>query len=106
MIETRLAIQAQDADRLEQPQCPGIGIGPVFWRFERNGNLTLCGEVVDLVRLDLLDDDAYQIGRIGEVAVVHDETATRQMRLDQMINAIGVEQGSAPRDTVNFVALV
>ena len=73
LVEARLLLQPQDADRFEQPQrAERIGVGGVFRRLERHRDMALRREVVDLVRLHLLDD-ADQVGRIGQVAVVQDE---------------------------------
>jgi hypothetical protein len=65
----------------------------------------LRGEVVDLVRLGLLDD-VDQGGRVGHVPVVEDEAPFRIVRvLVQVIDAVGVEQARAALDAVDDVAL-
>ena len=46
-----------------------IGIGGVFGRFEGNRNMAHGGQIAYLVRLHLLDD-ANEIGRVGQVAIV------------------------------------
>ena len=62
-------------------------------------------EVVDLVRLHLLDD-ADQVGGIGQVAVVQHEIAVGDVRvLVQVVDAVGVEQRGAALDAVDHVAL-
>ena len=68
--------------------------------------MTLRGQVVDLVRLHLLDD-ADQAGGIGEIAVMQHEAAVLGMRiLVEMIDAVRVEQRGAAFHAVHFVALV
>ena len=67
--------------------------------------MTLGGEVVDLVRLQLLED-ADQARGVGHVAVVEDEAAIRLMRvLVEMVDAVGVEQRGASLDAVDLIAL-
>ena len=69
-------------------------------------DVALRGEVVDLVRLDLLDD-ADQVGGIGQIAVMQVQAHAALVRiLVQMIDAVGVERGGAALDAVNLVALV
>ena len=65
--------------------------------------MALRGEVVDLVRLHLLND-ANQISAVGQVAIVQDELAVIDMRVSvQMINAVSVEQRAAPLDAVDDI---
>ena len=45
----------------------------VYSGVSKTRHMALSREIVDFVRLDLLDD-AYQIGRIGEVAIVQLES--------------------------------
>ena len=60
--------------------------------FKADRDVTLRGEIVDLVRLHLLDD-ADQAGGIGEVAVMQDEAPPSFVRvLIEMIDTIGIEQ--------------
>jgi hypothetical protein len=66
--------------------------------------VALRSESVDLVRLHGLHD-ADQVGRVGQVAVVQDESAALLVRiLVQVIDAIRVERGGAAHQAVNFVA--
>ncbi len=63
------------------------------------------GQIVDFVRLDLLDD-ADEIGGVGEVAVVQDEIAVADVRiLIEVVYAIRVERRRAALDPVNNVSL-
>jgi hypothetical protein len=66
--------------------------------------VALRGEVVDLVRLDLLDD-AQQAQRIGQIAVVQMDAGLGVVELVvEMIDALGVERRRAPLDAVHLVA--
>ena len=68
--------------------------------------MALGGQVVDLVRLHLLDD-ADQAGTVGQVAVVQDELAPGFVGvLVQVVDAVGVEQAGPALDAMHFVALV
>ena len=76
----------------------GVSKETATWRHGR--------QVVDLVRLHLLDD-ADQVGGVGQVAVVEDEVAVLHMRvLVEMVDAVGVEEGGAALDAVDNVALL
>jgi hypothetical protein len=68
--------------------------------------VALRGEIVDLVRLGLLDN-VDQRGRVGHVPVVEDEAPVGIVRvLVQVIDAVGVKQAGAALDAVDGVALV
>ena len=67
--------------------------------------MALRGEIVNLVGLHLLHD-ADQVRRIGQVAVIHEETHIRLMRvLIEMIDAVGIDERGAALDAVNDIAL-
>ena len=69
-------------------------------------DMALRGEIVDLVRLGLLDD-ADQVGRIGHVAIMEDEALVRLVRiLVEMLDPAGVERRRAALDAVDDIALV
>ena len=106
LVEAGLALEPQDADRLEHSQrADRIRVRGVFGRFERHCHVALRRQVVDLVRLDLLDD-ADEIGRVGQIPVMKLQPHVRLVRiLIQMIDAIGIEGGRAALDAVDVVAL-
>src|ERR1700689_4976940 len=67
--------------------------------------MTLRREVVNLIRLNLLDD-ANQIGGVSKVAVMQLQLDVGFVRiLIEMIDPISIEQGGAALDPVNDVAL-
>ena len=67
--------------------------------------MALRREVVDFVRLHLLDD-ADQAARIRHVAVMQDEATVLLVRvLVKMVDSIRIEQRSAALDAVHLVAL-
>ncbi len=107
LVETRLLLQLQDADRFEDAQrADAVGVGGVFRFLEAHGHVRLSGQVVDLVGLHRLDD-AHQAGRVGQVTVVQDELAVVDVRIFvQVVDAVGVEQRRAALDAVHLVALL
>ena len=83
----------------------GVGIGGVFGGLEAHLHVALGGEIVDLGRLDLLDD-ADQVGAVGEVAVVELEADVGLVQVAvEVIDPSGVEGRGAPLDAVDDVAL-
>ena len=67
-------------------------VGGVLRFFERYRDMALGRQVVDLVRLYLLDD-ADQVGGVGQVAVVQHEALVGLVRvLVQVVDAVGIEQ--------------
>jgi hypothetical protein len=77
LIETRFRFQLQNADRFQQPQgAQGIGIGGVFGRVKRDHDMALSRQIVDFVRLNVLDD-ADQVGGVCQIAVMQKETQIR-----------------------------
>ena len=107
LVEAAFLSQAEDADRFEHAQgADAVGVGGVLGLFKADGDVTLRGEVVDFVGLNLLDD-ADQAAGIGEVAVMQDELAVGLVRiLIEVIDAVGVEERRAALDAVDLVAFV
>ena len=61
-------------------------------------------EIVDFIRLDLLDD-ADEVGRIGQVAVVEDQITIFNMRiLIKMVDAVGIKERRAALEAVDDIA--
>ena len=92
LIESDFVLEAKDPDCFEQAQrAKRIRICGVFRRLERDPNVALGGEIVDLGWLHFLND-ANEIGRIGHIAIVQKELYARSMRvLIKVIDAFGVE---------------
>ena len=66
----------------------------------------LGGQIIDLVRLDLLHN-MNQAGGIGEIAMVQDKLSLPFMRsLIEMIDPGGVEQGRTALDSMHLIALL
>ena len=68
--------------------------------------MTLGCQVIDLIRLDLLDYPD-QVSGICQVAVMQDEVPVFSMRvLVQMVYTVCIETGGPALDTVDYVVLV
>ena len=106
LIKARFLLEPENADGLEHAQgADRIGIRGVFGRFERHRHVALRRQVIDFVRLHLLDDP-NQVRGVGQIAIMQFEPHVFLMRiLIQMIDAIGIERGGAALDAVNRVAL-
>ena len=107
LVEARLLLEPQDADRLKEAQrADAVGVGRVLGLLEADRHMALRREVVDLVGLHLLHD-AREVRRIRQVTVVQDEVAVVDVRiLVQVIDAIRVEGRGAALDAVDFVAFL
>ena len=103
LVKPRL--QPGFADGIDEAQsADAIHLGGVFRDFERNLDMALRAEVVDLVRFDPVQQ-TVQIARIGQIAVVQKECfAVYRRVIEQMIDAAGVERTAAPDNAVHGVA--
>jgi hypothetical protein len=73
LVDPRFCGEPQDPHRLQDPQrAQRIAVGGVLRALKAHRHMALGAEVVDLIRLHLLDD-ADQVGAIGEIAVVEGE---------------------------------
>eukprot|EP01022_Parablepharisma_sp_SALTPOND_P036279 TRINITY_DN9838_c0_g1_i1.p1 TRINITY_DN9838_c0_g1~~TRINITY_DN9838_c0_g1_i1.p1 ORF type:complete len:1069 (-),score=237.17 TRINITY_DN9838_c0_g1_i1:780-3986(-) len=107
LVEAGLLFESQDADGLKQAQyAQTVGVGGVFGFLEADGDVALRGQIVDFVRLGLLDD-ANQRGRIGHVAVMQEKAHPGFVTVAiQVVDPIGVEQAGAALDPVDDIAFV
>ena len=107
LVEAGFLFQVKNADGLQDAQgAQRVGVGGVFGLFKADGDVTLRGEVVDFVRLGLLDD-ADEAGAVGHVPMVQEESYVMFVAiLIQMVDAIGVEETGAALDAVDDVAFV
>ncbi|MNL02313.1 hypothetical protein D3C87_1228140 [compost metagenome] len=107
LVEAGLLLKSQDPNGLEEAQGPhGIDVRRVLGGLEGDLDVALRGEVVDLVGLDLLDDPD-QIGGVGQVSVMQVKPAVGVMGiLVEVVDAIGIEQGSPALDPVDLIALL
>jgi hypothetical protein len=68
--------------------------------------VALGGEIIDLVRLHLLDD-AYQIGGVREISVVEDEPGILLVKiLIKVVDPAGVEERAPALDAVYLISLL
>ena len=94
--------QTADTDGLQHAQnAQCVHIAGVLGCIKGDLNVALCGQIVDLIGLDL----AYQTdqaGGIGQVTVMQGD----RVLLDQVVDTSGVGDRSAADDAVDFVALL
>ena len=107
LVEFDRLLHAEDADGFEDAKgAKRVRVGGVLWRFKADLDMTLGGEVVDLIGLNLLHD-ADEVGAVHEVAIVQLQTNVVFVRiLIEVVNAVRVELRRTALDAVDFVALV
>ena len=105
LVKPGLFFKTEDSHPFQDAQgAKGILIGSILRGLKGNRHMALGGEIVDLIRLDLLDDSDKVCG-IGEIPVVENEISVRHMgALVQVVDAIRVEQGRPPFDAMYFIA--
>ena len=96
LIELGLDPALQDG--IQNPHRAGSGdIGGVFGHIETHPNVALCTQVINLVRLDGLQEPV-EPGRVAQVPKVKEHTGIVAMGvLIEMVNAAGIE-GTGPTD--------
>ncbi len=107
LVKPGLFLQPQNADGFEHTQhAQGVRIGRVFRFFKAHRNMGLRSEVINFIRLGLLDD-ADEAGAICHVAMVQKKTHAFFMAiLIQVVDAVGIEQRGAPLQAMHDVAFV
>ena len=92
LVETSLLLESTSTDSIEQTEgTDAIHLSTVLGKIERHLDVALSSQVVDLIRLDLGHQSA-QIGRIGEISIVKEETDTLIVRiLVKMVDSSSVE---------------
>ncbi len=93
LVNAGFANEAQESYGLEEAEDPhSVGIGHIFGRVKAHFYVAHGRKVVDLVGLHLLDD-AGEVHRVGEVAVVEHKVAVLHVRiLVDMVDTFGVEE--------------
>ena len=95
-------------DRLEQPRrSQAVGVACVLGLVERDVDVALRRQVVDLVGLHVLHE-AVEPARVGHVAVVQHQLgagAMRRVRVLEVVDPRAVHRGAAAHHAVDLVAL-
>ena len=106
LIKTGLFLQAAGTDSLQKPERPqSVGIGGIFRTIPRNLNMRLCRQIINLVRLNLLDQ-AQDIRGIRQIAVMQLQPGVFVMTvLIKMINPRCIERRSTALHAVNLISL-
>lgn len=85
----------------------GDNISSIIRNFERNSNVRLSSEIIDLIRENNIKPSAER-GGIGEVSVVKFHSCLVSIvRVDvDVIDSLSVEVGRSPDQSMDFVALL
>ena len=107
LVDPRFFREPQDTHCLKNPQhSQCITVGGVLRALKAHRYVALGAEVIDLIRLHLLDDP-NQVGAVSEVAVVEGEPGLSLMRiLVKVIDPGGVETACTPLDPVHLLVLL
>ena len=107
LVETCLLGSVQRPDGFQQAQGPErVDVGGVLRGVERHLHVALGRQVVDLVRLDFLNE-ADEVRRVGQVPVVEEEPHVLFVRvLIEVVDAVGVELARSALEAVHLVAMV
>lgn len=96
------------SNRFQQPESTsGDNIGRIIRNFERNSNVRLSSEVIDLVREDNIEPPAER-GGVGEVSIMKLHSCLVSIvRIDiDVIDSLSVEVGRSPDQSMDFIALL
>ena len=107
LVEARLLRQTSAANRIQHAQhSDAVAVGGILGHLERDLDVALGAQVVQLVRPHL-GDDLKEVGGVGQVAVVQEELGVVHVRvLVQVLDAARVEGRRATDDAVHVVALL
>ncbi len=106
LVEPATLLHTQNPDPFEQPEhAKAIRVGCVFRCFKADRDMGLGAQVINLVGLHILEYPR-QVGRIGQIAVMEDETLIPRMRVFvDMVDPLRVELRRTALDAVHFVSL-
>ncbi len=92
LIETGFLFQPQEANRFQQTQCADpINISSIFWRIKRHRHVAHCAQVIDFIRLNLLQN-AGQIRGVRQIAIMQMKFGITRMRvLVNMVYTFGIK---------------
>src|ERR1051326_1651112 len=94
-------------DRLENSYRPETGnIARVLRDVKTHAHMTLCGEVVNLIRFEPVEE-FDQIGGIADIPVVKEKTHTVDMRVGiEVVDSARIECARTENDPMDFVPLL
>ena len=104
LVKPGYRLQSKHTDGFENAQCSKtVRICCVLRRLKRHFDMALRRQVVNFIRLNLLDD-SEEVRRIRKVCVVQNEAHIFLMRVSvKMINALRVEKGRTTLEAMNGV---
>ena len=99
-------MSSRSAPPPESAACPAHRCWRCTPGLKTHRHMALGAEVIDLIRLHLLDDP-NQIGAVGEVSIVKNQARVALVEvLVKVINSTGVEAARAPLDAVHLITLL
>ncbi len=100
-IHTRLAHGFEDARGADASDITGV-----FWNIKADTHMALSAEMIDLIRLQIINE-LHQVHAIGQVAVVEKKFHAVDMRIRvNVVDAGRVECARAADDAVDFIAFI
>jgi len=82
----------------------GIGLGGVFGQLERDLDMALGRQIIDLVGMDLFQQPV-EVARVGQIAIGKEEAlVVQRLVVEEVVDAAGVEGAGAADDAVDLVA--
>ena len=105
LIDPGFVCEPQDPHLLQDVQSTqGIAVGGVFRTLKAHRHMALGTEVVDLIRLHVLNNPD-QVGAVSEIALVQNQARITLVGiLVKMIDPTGVERARTPLNPMNLVA--
>ena len=106
LVVSDLLDQTRLPDRLEDPLgAEAVDVARVFWNVERDPDVRLRAQVVDLVRLELVEQ-LHHLDRVREVSVVEKQPHAIHVGVAvKMVDPARVEGRGAADDAVHFITL-
>ena len=106
LVELCLLFPTRKVNRLQETyRAERIHIAGELRRIKRNTHMTLRRKIVDLVRLNLVDQ-LDEIGAVAEITIVEKQLHPIDVRiLVEMVDSLGVEGRSAANNAVNLISL-
>lgn len=104
LVEARL--HAREADRLQEPhRAERVNVAGEIRRVEADAHVTLRGEVVHFVRLDVVDEP-HEVRAVRKIAVMQEHPHVVDVGiLIEIFDPARVERAGAADEAVNLIAL-
>ena len=109
LIYPCLLLHSKDTDSLQHTKCTdGIRFSCIFRYIKRNFHMALCGQVINFIRLYLLDNADQRTGichipimKIDQTVFLHVTYPFIQIK---MLDTCGVKRRGTAKDTMDFIS--